>query len=151
MLSSKHFFTGKDINYFTCCSGCSFGRARIVISRLERRLAQIYGNRHLTKIFQVMMETSPWKAVVGLFPQETCDRTKGDSLKPCQGKFRLDIMKKILHRRSHWALEWAAGEVVESLSLEVFKSRLDVALLRLCKMCLQVLRGRRSGASSTSI
>lgn len=48
-------------------------------------------------------------------------------------------------------MEWAAGEVVESLSLEVFKSRLDVALLRLCKMCLQVLRGRRSGATSTSI
>lgn len=67
------------------------------------------------------------------------------------GKVQARHYEKILHRRSDWALEWAAGEVVESLSLEVFKSRLDVALLRLCKMCLQVLRGRRSGATSTSI
>jgi len=52
----------------------------------------------------------------------------GDGLKLCQGRFRLNIRKKFLFRKSGQVLEWAAMEVVESLSLLVFKKHLDVVL-----------------------
>ena len=41
---------------------------------------------------------------------------------------RLDIRKKILPRNSGEVLEWAAREVVDSLSLEVLKEHVDVEL-----------------------
>ena len=34
---------------------------------------------------------------VGLFSQITGDKTRGNSLQLCQGRFRMDILKKILH------------------------------------------------------
>jgi len=52
----------------------------------------------------------------------------GDGLKLCQGRFRLNIRIKFLFRKSGQVLEWAAMEVVESLSLLVFKKHLDVVL-----------------------
>ncbi|KAF4792230.1 hypothetical protein TURU_123198 [Turdus rufiventris] len=64
---------------------------------------------------------------VGLFSQEISDRTRGLSLELQQGKFRLDIRRCSSQRViGHW--NGLPREVAESLSLEMFKKRLDVAL-----------------------
>jgi len=66
-----------------------------------------------------------------LFSRVCCDRTSGNTFRLERGRFRLDIRKKLFTVRivKHWYR--LPREVVDALSLETFKVRLDRGLSNL--------------------
>jgi len=66
-----------------------------------------------------------------LFSRASCDRTGGNSFKLKEGRFRLGIRKKFLTVMVVKYWQRLPREVVDALTLETFRDRLDWALSNL--------------------
>ena len=56
------------------------------------------------------------------------DRTRGNCFKLRQGRFRLDIRRKFFTQSAVTHMSRLPREVVDAPSMEMFETRLDVAL-----------------------
>ena len=74
-----------------------------------------------------------------LFSRACSDRTRGDGFKLKEGRFRLDIRKKLFTLRvvRHW--HRLPREVGDAPSLETFQVRLDGALSNLIELKMSLL------------
>ena len=93
---------------------------------LEKR--RLWGD--LVVAFQYL-KRAYWKEGEGLFNRECSDRTRGNSFKLKEGRFRLDVRKKFFIVRVVRHRNRLPREAVDAPSLEVFKARLDGALSNL--------------------
>ncbi|GAB0185465.1 hypothetical protein GRJ2_001011800 [Grus japonensis] len=81
----------------------------------------------LRAAFQYLKGNSK-KAGEGLFTRAWSDRTRGNGFKLKEGRFRLDIRKKLFTVKVMRYWNRYPRDAVAAPSLEVFKSRLDGAL-----------------------
>jgi len=79
---------------------------------------------HLFASFQYVKDASK-KAGEGLLTRAWSDRTRSNGFKLKEGRFRLDIRKQFFTTKVVRRWNRLPREVVDALSLEVFKARLD--------------------------
>jgi len=80
-----------------------------------------------------------------LFSRACCDRTRGNGFKLREGRFRLDIRKKLFTIRMVKNWHMLLREVVDAPSLETFKAKLDRALSNLIWLKMSLLTAGRLG------
>jgi len=64
-----------------------------------------------------------------IFGKVCCDRTRSNGFKLTEGRFRLDVRKKVFTTRLVKYWNRLPREVVEASSLETFNARLNGALI----------------------